>query len=115
MTQPPEDSHPTTPEPPAASPAVPPSKRIVWTPDLGADIGSRRWFLSLFLLIGLIGSAGLLGWYALQGPDTADLFPPTDQTADAGDTATTDTAATDTATPDQTSESDQTAESRPDG
>jgi murein DD-endopeptidase MepM/ murein hydrolase activator NlpD len=104
MTQPPAESRPVAPGPAEDNPVAIPPKRAPWTPDLGADIGSRRWFLSLFLLVGLIGAASALGWYALQGPDTADLFPPTDEAADAGDAATTDTAAT---TSDQTAEADQ--------
>jgi len=70
MTNSTEETGLTAPEAPAAGVKQYPT----WTPDLGADIGSRRWFFSLFVLIGLIASASALGWYALHGPDTEDLL-----------------------------------------
>jgi murein DD-endopeptidase MepM/ murein hydrolase activator NlpD len=75
-----------------------------WVPDLGADIGSKRWFLSLFVLIGLIAGASALGWYALQGPDAADLFQSADSSADINKAAAPDATAES-----QASEPDQSA------
>ena len=69
-----EERGPEAPEIPDADITDGVKQYPTWTPDLGADIGSRRWFFSLFVLIGLIASASALGWYALRGPDTEDLM-----------------------------------------
>ena len=69
-----QENSPTAPQTPDAGIVDGVKQYPTWTPDLGADIGSRRWFFSLFVLLGLVASASALGWYALSGPDTEDLL-----------------------------------------
>ncbi len=113
-----EDNGPAAPQNPEADVTGGVKQYPTWTPDLGSDIGSRRWFFSLFVLIGLVASASALGWYAFNGPDKDDLLTTTvndasvdsgaDETAAANQDQAADTADADSATP-----ADDTAETGP--
>jgi len=108
MNQSVEDNGATMAETPSPTATHGGERTTSWTLDLGADIGSKRWFLSLFLLTGLVGAVSTLGWFALRTPTTADLYRAASDNS--GETESADnTAAATTADATRNQAADQTA------